>query len=73
MPATTLITTPTFARHADRPWRILEEAEAGPRRLPADELIESAAEADALIVGMDANTAEGMDPAPPLRVFAQNG
>ncbi|MGW7545942.1 phosphoglycerate dehydrogenase [Streptomyces sp. NPDC054770] len=73
MPATTLITTPTFARHADRPWRILEEAEAGPRRLPADELIESAAEADALIVGMDAITAEVMDAAPRLKVIAKHG
>ncbi|MGW3740690.1 hypothetical protein ACWD62_08730 [Streptomyces sp. NPDC005146] len=29
---TTLITTPTFARHSVRPWQILEEAGAGPLR-----------------------------------------
>ena len=66
---TTLITTPTFARHSTRPWQILEEAGAGPSRpyedvaLPTAELLEYAAEADALIVGMDPITAEVMDAA----------
>ncbi|MBI0381178.1 hydroxyacid dehydrogenase, partial [Streptomyces albiflaviniger] len=67
---TTLITTPTFARHSARPWQILEEAGAGPLRpredtaLPTAELLSHAAEADALIVGMDPITAEVMDAAP---------
>jgi D-3-phosphoglycerate dehydrogenase len=30
--STTLITTPTFARHSPRPWDILESAGAGPLR-----------------------------------------
>ncbi|WP_413804914.1 phosphoglycerate dehydrogenase [Streptomyces sp. OE57] len=76
---TTLITTPTFARHAARPWQILEEAGAGPLRpredaaLPTAELLSHAAEADALIVGMDPITAEVMDAAPRLKVIAKHG
>ncbi|MEU8874880.1 phosphoglycerate dehydrogenase [Streptomyces javensis] len=76
---TTLITTPTFARHSARPWRILEEAGAGPLRpredtaLPTAELLAHAAEADALIVGMDPITAEVMDAAPRLKVIAKHG
>ncbi|WP_063726551.1 phosphoglycerate dehydrogenase [Streptomyces sp. RTd22] len=78
MPAT-LITTPTFARHSARPWKILEEAGAGPLRpyedvaLPTAELLSYAAEADALIVGMDPITAEVMDAAPRLKVIAKHG
>ncbi|MDT0541660.1 phosphoglycerate dehydrogenase [Streptomyces lonegramiae] len=76
---TTLITTPTFARHSARPWQILEEAGAGPLRpredaaLPTAELLEYAAGADALIVGMDPITAEVMDAAPRLKVIAKHG
>ncbi|MCX5530175.1 phosphoglycerate dehydrogenase [Streptomyces sp. NBC_00006] len=76
---TTLITTPTFARHSARPWQILESAGAGPLRpredaaLPGAELLKFAAEADALIVGMDPITAEVMDAAPRLKVIAKHG
>ncbi|WP_413105212.1 phosphoglycerate dehydrogenase [Streptomyces sp. Inha503] len=76
---TTLITTPTFARHSARPWQILEEGGAGPLRpredaaLPTAELLSHAAEADALIVGMDPITAEVMDAAPRLKVIAKHG
>ncbi|WP_332880615.1 phosphoglycerate dehydrogenase [Streptomyces sp. NBC_00564] len=76
---TTLITTPTFARHSVRPWQILEEAGAGPLRpredaaLPTAELLKYVAEADALIVGMDLITAEVMDAAPRLKVIAKHG
>ncbi|WP_445517466.1 phosphoglycerate dehydrogenase [Streptomyces sp. NEAU-174] len=76
---TTLITTPTFARHSARPWQILEAAGAGPLRpredtaLPTAELLSHAAEADALIVGMDPITAEVMDAAPRLKVIAKHG
>ncbi|MGW7750578.1 phosphoglycerate dehydrogenase [Streptomyces violaceusniger] len=76
---TTLITTPTFARHSARPWQILEEAGAGPLRpredaaLPTAELLQHAAEADALIVGMDPITPEVMDAAPRLKVIAKHG
>ncbi|MFB7416538.1 phosphoglycerate dehydrogenase [Streptomyces sp. NPDC056121] len=76
---TTLITTPTFARHSTRPWQILEEAGAGPLRpcedaaLPIADLLKYAPEADALIVGMDAITAEAMDASPRLKVIAKHG
>ncbi|WP_327672490.1 MULTISPECIES: phosphoglycerate dehydrogenase [unclassified Streptomyces] len=76
---TTLITTPTFARHSPHPWDILEAAGAGPLRpredaaLPGAELLKYAAEADALIVGMDPITAEVMDAAPRLKVIAKHG
>ncbi|KAK1185704.1 phosphoglycerate dehydrogenase [Streptomyces sp. NBS 14/10] len=76
---TTLITTPTFARHSARPWQLLEDAGAGPLRpyedvaLPTAELLEYAAGADALIVGMDPITAEVMDAAPRLKVIAKHG
>ncbi|MFD7183992.1 phosphoglycerate dehydrogenase [Streptomyces sp. NPDC059904] len=76
---TTLITTPTFARHSTRPWQILEEAGAGPLRpsgdaaLPTSELLKYAPGADALIVGMDSITAEVMDAAPRLKVIAKHG
>ncbi|SDN56727.1 D-3-phosphoglycerate dehydrogenase [Streptomyces sp. cf386] len=76
---TTLITTPTFARHSARPWQILEEAGAGPLRpradaaLPTAELLAHAIEADALIVGMDPITAEVLDAAPRLKVIAKHG
>lgn len=76
---TTLITTPTFARHSTRPWQILDEAGAGPLRpcedaaLPIADLLKYAPEADALIVGMDAITAEVMDASPRLKVIAKHG
>ncbi|MPY64718.1 phosphoglycerate dehydrogenase, partial [Streptomyces spongiae] len=76
---TTLITTPTFARHSARPWQILDEAGAGPLRpcadaaLPTAELLTHAAQADALIVGMDPITAELLDAAPRLKVIAKHG
>ncbi|MGW1950689.1 phosphoglycerate dehydrogenase, partial [Streptomyces sp. NPDC001940] len=76
---TTLITTPTFARHSTRPWQILEEAGADPLRpcedaaLPIADLLKYAPEADALIVGMDAITAEVMDASPRLKVIAKHG
>lgn len=76
---TTLITTPTFARHSARPWQILDEAGAGPFRpradaaLPTAELLTHAAGADALIVGMDTITAEVLDAAPRLKVIAKHG
>ncbi|GHH09772.1 phosphoglycerate dehydrogenase [Streptomyces lanatus] len=78
MPST-LITTPTFARHSARPWQILDEAGAGPFRpradaaLPTAELLTHAAGADALIVGMDTITAEVLDAAPRLKVIAKHG
>lgn len=67
---TTLITTPTFARHAAEPWELLADGGAGPLRpyedtaLPTAELPRWAADADALIAGMDHITAEVMDAAP---------
>lgn len=67
---TTLITTPTFGRCAHRPWEILEAAGAGPVRPEGDPDMRTA---DALIVGMDAITAEVMDTAPRLRVIAKHG
>ncbi|MFD6275297.1 phosphoglycerate dehydrogenase [Streptomyces sp. NPDC060209] len=76
---TTIVTTPTFARYASRPWDILEEAGVGPLRpggnaaLPTEELLTYAAQADALIVGMDAITAEVIDAAPRLKVIAKHG
>ncbi|MGI3201697.1 phosphoglycerate dehydrogenase [Streptomyces sp. GLT-R25] len=76
---TTLITTPTFSRHSPEPWRILEQAGAGPVRpydntaLPGSELRERIAEVDALVVGMDAVTAEVIDSADRLKVIAKHG
>ncbi|MFE9722712.1 phosphoglycerate dehydrogenase [Streptomyces sp. NPDC005794] len=76
---TTLITTPTFARHSSEPWDILLRADAGPLRpeenaaLPHGELLERIGEADALIVGMDPITADVMDAAPRLKVIAKHG
>ncbi|MBX9391509.1 phosphoglycerate dehydrogenase [Streptomonospora nanhaiensis] len=75
---TTLITTPTFGRFSDEPWRVLREAgeavlacESGV--LPADELRDRVAGADALVVGLDAITAEVLDAAPRLKVVAKHG
>lgn len=76
---TTLITTPTFARHAAEPWELLADGGAGPLRpyedtaLPTAELPRWAADADALIAGMDHITAEVMDAAPRLKVIAKHG
>ncbi|MET8469160.1 phosphoglycerate dehydrogenase [Streptomyces sp. NPDC006422] len=77
--ATTLITTPTFARHAAEPWQLLADGGAGPVRpgedtaLPPDELLRHLADADALIVGMDTITAEVLDAASKLKVVAKHG
>ncbi|MGI5346953.1 phosphoglycerate dehydrogenase [Streptomyces sp. CA-250714] len=76
---TTLITTPTFARHSPAPWALLAERGAGPVRpyddgaLPYAELLERISGADALIAGMDPVTAEVMDAAPRLKVIAKHG
>ncbi|GAA2264550.1 2-hydroxyacid dehydrogenase [Streptomyces ruber] len=76
---TTLITTPTFARHAAEPWQLLADGGAGPLRpyeetaLPTTELPRWIADADALIAGMDPVTAEVMDAAPRLKVIAKHG
>ncbi|GHB33531.1 hydroxyacid dehydrogenase [Streptomyces umbrinus] len=76
---TTLITTPTFSRHSPEPWRILEQAGAGPVRpydntaLPGSELRERIGGVDALVVGMDAVTAEVIDSADRLKVIAKHG
>lgn len=76
---TTLITTPTFSRHSPEPWRILERAGAGPVRpydntaLPGSELRERIGEVDALVVGMDAVTADVIDSADRLKVIAKHG
>ncbi|WP_217168674.1 phosphoglycerate dehydrogenase [Streptomyces sp. AC512_CC834] len=76
---TTLITTPTFARHSDEPWTLLADGGAGPlrpyadRALPHDELLTRIAGADALVAGMDPVTAEVMDAAPRLKVIAKHG
>ncbi|MGW2289887.1 phosphoglycerate dehydrogenase [Streptomyces phaeochromogenes] len=76
---TTLITTPTFSRHSSVPWRILEQAGAGPVRpydntaLPGSELRERIGEVDALVVGMDAVTADVIDSADRLKVIAKHG
>ncbi|GAA2607591.1 phosphoglycerate dehydrogenase [Streptomyces axinellae] len=76
---TTLITTPTFARHSPDPWTLLAQSGAGPVRpradaaLPYGELLERIAGADALIAGMDPVTAEVMDAAPRLKVIAKHG
>lgn len=76
---TTLITTPTFARFSPAPWRLLDEAGAGPVRpspdsaLPGAELQERIAGADALIVGMDAITADVIAAADRLKVIAKHG
>ncbi|GAA3978507.1 hydroxyacid dehydrogenase [Streptomyces marokkonensis] len=76
---TTLITTPTFARHSPDPWTLLADGGAGPvrpyedRALPHDELLRRIAIADALVAGMDPVTAEVMDAAPRLKVIAKHG
>ncbi|MET7296809.1 phosphoglycerate dehydrogenase [Streptomyces griseoloalbus] len=76
---TTLITTPTFARHSPDPWTLLADGGAGPvrpyddRALPHDELLERVTGADALIAGMDPITADVMDAAPRLKVIAKHG
>ncbi|MEU2724418.1 phosphoglycerate dehydrogenase [Streptomyces smyrnaeus] len=76
---TTLVTTPTFARHSSAPWTLLAEQGAGPVRpyddavLPRDELLERISGADALISGMDPITAQVMDAAPRLKVIAKHG
>lgn len=76
---TTLITTPTFARHSSDPWTLLADGGAGPvrpyddRALPHAELLERITGADALIAGMDPVTAEVMDAAPRLKVIAKHG
>ncbi|MBO8195643.1 phosphoglycerate dehydrogenase, partial [Streptomyces oryzae] len=76
---TTLITTPTFARHSAAPWTLLAESGAGPlrpygdRALPYPELLERISGADALIAGMDRITAEVLDAAPRLKVVAKHG
>ncbi|MGI5471808.1 phosphoglycerate dehydrogenase [Streptomyces sp. CA-132043] len=76
---TTLITTPTFARHAAEPWQLLADGGAGPLRpyedtaLPPHELPRRLAGADAVIAGMDRITAEVMDAAPRLKVIAKHG
>ncbi|WP_106245446.1 phosphoglycerate dehydrogenase [Allonocardiopsis opalescens] len=75
----TLITTPTFGRFSDEPWRVLERAGAAPvrpcadRALPAAELLARMPETDALIVGLDPITAEVMAAGPRLRVIAKHG
>lgn len=77
--STTLITTPTFARHTDAPWKLLADGGAGPLRpyedtaLPPHELLRWIAGADALVAGMDPVTAEVMDAAPRLKVIAKHG
>ncbi|WP_030622960.1 phosphoglycerate dehydrogenase [Streptomyces sclerotialus] len=77
---TTLVTTPTFARYSREPWDLLEAAGAGPvrpyedRALPAAELLRRLPEADALVVGMDAVTAEALEAAGDrLKVVAKHG
>ncbi|MGW4023153.1 phosphoglycerate dehydrogenase [Streptomyces sp. NPDC005009] len=76
---TTLVTTPTFARHSPDPWTLLADGGAGPvrpyddRSLPYDELLARISGADALVAGMDPVTAEVMDAAPRLRVIAKHG
>ncbi|MGS2587663.1 phosphoglycerate dehydrogenase [Streptomyces hebeiensis] len=76
---TTLVTTPTFARFSPDPWELLDRAGAGPLRpvegaaLPAGELLARVPDADALIVGMDAITAEVIDAGPRLKVIAKHG
>ncbi|MFI2410368.1 phosphoglycerate dehydrogenase [Streptomyces sp. NPDC018947] len=76
---TTLITTPTFARHSPDPWNLLADGGAGPvrpyddRALPYGELLARIAGADALVAGMDPVTAEVMDAAPKLKVIAKHG
>ncbi|MPY46914.1 hydroxyacid dehydrogenase, partial [Streptomyces phyllanthi] len=78
-PVTTLITTPTFARHSPEPWEILASAGAGPLRpyedtaLSHTELLARIGTADALIVGMDTVTAEVIDAAGRLKVIAKHG
>ncbi|MGD6755978.1 phosphoglycerate dehydrogenase [Streptomyces sp. BH105] len=79
MAHTTLVTTPTFSRHSDTPWQLLEDGGAGPVRpapdtaLPRTDLLQLAHEADALIVGMDRIDAQVMDAAPHLKVIAKHG
>ncbi|MEU6351891.1 phosphoglycerate dehydrogenase [Streptomyces sp. NPDC047072] len=67
---TTLITTPTFARCAHRPWEILELAGAGPIRPEGAPDLRTA---DALIVGMEPITADVIAAAPRLKVIAKHG
>ncbi|MEV6594643.1 phosphoglycerate dehydrogenase [Streptomyces acidicola] len=77
--STTLITTPTFARHSPDPWEILASAGAGPLRpyedsaLPHAELLAHIGTVDALIVGMDTITAEVIEAADRLKVIAKHG
>ena len=76
---TTLITTPTFARFSQEPWEILRRAGTTAvrpnetRALPAEELLARVPETDALIVGLDAITAEVIEAGPRLRVIAKHG
>ncbi|GAB3466470.1 phosphoglycerate dehydrogenase [Streptomonospora sediminis] len=74
----TLITTPTFGRFSDEPWRILEQAgeavrPAGTAPLPAAELRSRIADTDALVVGLDDITADLLAAAPRLKVVAKHG
>ncbi|MDT0397283.1 phosphoglycerate dehydrogenase [Streptomyces edwardsiae] len=79
MSTTTLVTTPTFARHSPDPWTLLADGGAGPvrpyddRALPYGELLARIPGADALVAGMDPVTAEVMDAAPRLKVIAKHG
>ncbi|GLZ13914.1 4-phosphoerythronate dehydrogenase [Actinomadura sp. NBRC 104425] len=74
-----VVTTQSFARYTDSPWRVFEEAGVPARRsrfahpLAEDELVQEAAGAAALIVGLDPVTARVIEAAPSLRVIAKHG
>ncbi len=76
--ATTLVTTPTFGRFSDEPWRILRQAgevlrppEAHP--MPEVDLRTRITGVEALVVGLDTVTADLIATADRLRVIAKHG
>ncbi|MFC7327435.1 phosphoglycerate dehydrogenase [Marinactinospora rubrisoli] len=79
MPATVLVTTPSFGRFSPDPRAVLETAgcvvrvPGPPHPLSERQLRESAADAEALIVGLDPVTDEVLAAAPRLKVVAKHG
>ncbi|RCV48061.1 phosphoglycerate dehydrogenase [Marinitenerispora sediminis] len=79
MPATVLITTPSFGRFSPEPRALLEGAGCEvrtpehPHPLSVGQLRDAVRDADALIVGLDPVTDEVLAAAPRLRVVAKHG
>ncbi|MEU1806144.1 phosphoglycerate dehydrogenase [Streptomyces sp. NPDC019937] len=74
-----LVTTPSFGQHSRAPWEVFEQAGVPVRAaraahpLAQAQLIDEAAGADALVVGLDRVTADVLDAAPGLKVIAKHG